>query len=160
MNAEWLTQLGDLRDDAARAQSIQCLSESYAHFMRGHAMDAAQIIRDGLLPAGAASGQIITIAPISFYSLCEHHLLPFFGTAEISYTADKHIMGLGKFPRVVEALSTRLWLQENLTAALADILFQNLQPKKLSVTLTARHLCLEMRGAQAGGTELITRAER
>jgi len=123
-------------------------------------MDTAQIIRDGLMPAGSAAGQQITIAPIPFYSLCEHHLLPFFGTVEISYTVGEFILGLGKFPRVIEALSARLWMQENLTTALADILTTGLKPKNISVTLTARHLCMEMRGTHMTGTQMITRADR
>ena len=123
-------------------------------------MDAAQMVLDGRIAAGAAAGQIITVAPISFYSVCEHHLLPFFGTAEITYTAGDWILGLGKFPRVVEALSARLTLQENLTAAIADVLQKNLQPKSLTVTLSARHLCLEMRGTHAAGTTLTTQTSR
>ncbi len=144
----------------ATAESLKLLSESYSHFCRGYQMDAARIIRDGRMAAGKASGQTITIAPINFYSLCEHHLLPFFGTAEITYTAGKYILGLGKFPRVVEALSARLWMQENLTAAIADVLMTELKPKNLTVTLSARHLCLEMRGAQATGTYMNTRINR
>jgi len=154
--SDWLENLGDARDDAARAQSIFKLHESYTHFTRGYQMDAGKIIQDGLMPAGAAAGQIITIAPIPFYSLCEHHLLPFFGTAEITYTAGDHILGLGKFPKLVEALSARLNLQEGLTAAVYDALHENLRPKNLSVSLEARHLCLDMRQGGITGTLLKT----
>lgn len=160
LEARWLQTVGDMRCEAMRVQSIQCLTESYTHFCRGYKIDAAQFVVDGRMIAGAAAGQEITIGPIAFYSLCEHHLLPFFGMAEISYTAGEWILGLGKFPRVVEALSARLWLQENLTDAIADILFENLRPKNITVTLYARHLCLEMRGAQASGVQLTTRAAR
>jgi len=144
----------------ATAESLKLLSESYAHFCRGYQIDAARIVTDGRIASGNAAGQQITIAPIQFYSLCEHHLLPFFGTVEISYTAGKFILGLGKFPRLVEALSARLWMQENLTAAIADALSAGLKAKNLTVTLTARHLCLEMRGAQTTGAQMITRENR
>jgi GTP cyclohydrolase I len=144
----------------ATPESLKLLSESYTHFCRGYKIDAAKILRDGRIPAGKATGQTITVAPIHFYSLCEHHLLPFFGTVEITYVANKYILGLGKFPRVVEALACRLWMQENLTTAITDALAAELKPKNLSVTLTARHLCLEMRGAQATGTQLTTRENR
>jgi len=157
---EWLRTLGDSRKKGCHQQSIKLLSESYAHFCRGYHMNAAQIIRDGLMSAGSAAGQQITIAPMPFYSLCEHHMLPFFGTVEISYTADEFILGLGKFPRVVEALSARLWMQENLTTVIADTLAAGLKAKQLSVTLTARHLCMEMRGTQTMGAQMITRVDR
>jgi GTP cyclohydrolase I len=153
---EWLQKLGDPRSEGASANSLKQFAESYAQFTRGYRMDPAQIILDGLMPANHAAGQTITAGPISFYSLCEHHLLPFFGTAEITYTAGEYILGLGKFPKVVEALSARLNIQENLTAAIWDALHAHLRPKSLSVSLEARHLCLDMRGGHGIGTLLKT----
>lgn len=153
---EWLKNIGDPRDNVARAQSLNCMATSYAHFLRGYQMNAAEIIRAGLMPAGAATGQTITVSPIPFYGVCEHHMLPFFGTAEITYTAGDYILGLGKFPRVVEALSARMNMQETLTAAIADALSQNLSPRAVTVTLNARHLCLEMRGTETAGAYLKT----
>ena len=158
--SEWLKSLGDPRSERECAESIQRLAESYEHFARGYQMEAAKIITEGLMPSGAAKGQTITIAPIPFYSLCEHHLLPFFGTAEVEYTAGEYILGLGKFPKVVEALSARITLQENLTAAIADAITVHLKPTSMTVTLTARHLCLEMRGTHMAGMELKTQAIR
>ena len=155
-SSDFLKTLGDPRSENECAESIQRLAESYEHFSRGYKIDAAKIITEGLMPSGAAKGQTITIAPIPFYSLCEHHLLPFFGTAEIEYMAGEYILGLGKFPKVVEALSARITLQENLTAAIADTLRAHLKPTSLTVTLAARHLCLEMRGAHAAGILLKT----
>ena len=156
LEAKWLHALGDIRNEEKREQSINLLSESYAHFLRGYKINATQILLEGRIAAGAATGQEITVGPLPFYSLCEHHMLPFFGTVEISYVANEYIFGLGKFPRVVEALSARLNLQETLTAAIADTLFEHLVPKKLAVTLEARHLCLEMRGTQTTGALLKT----
>lgn len=156
----WLQQLGDARGAAARTDSLHLLGESYEHFLRGYGMDAAKIISDGRIKADAAVGQEITVAPLPFYSLCEHHLLPFFGTVSITYAPREWILGLGKFPRLVEALSARLTLQETLTAAIADTLFENLNPHSCRLTVEARHLCLEMRGAQTISTAMITIATR
>jgi len=157
---EWLEKLGDPRAAAARAESLQNLADSYAHFCRGYEEDPQNIILGGRMAATHAAGQEVTVAPIPFYSLCQHHLLPFFGMVTITYRPREYILSLGRFPRLVEALSARLNLQEHLTAAIADALQQYLQPQTCAVTVEARHLCLEMRGTQTVGAQFITRAER
>ncbi|CAN5372887.1 GTP cyclohydrolase I FolE [soil metagenome] len=83
---------------------------------------------------------------ITFYSMCEHHLLPFFGTATIAYIPDKKIIGLSKLARTVDHFSRRLQNQERVTTQIADFLQNELSPKGVGVVLTARHLCMEMRG--------------
>lgn len=83
---------------------------------------------------------------ITFYSICEHHLLPFFGTATVAYIPDKKIIGLSKLARTVDHFSRRLQNQERITTQVADFLQKELSPKGVGVVLTARHLCMEMRG--------------
>lgn len=93
---------------------------------------------------------------ITFYSMCEHHLLPFFGTATVAYIPDKKIIGLSKLSRVVDHFSRRLQNQERVTTQIANFLNKELSPKGVGVVLTARHLCMEMRGIEKPGAETTT----
>lgn len=158
--ADWLKKFGDARSDDERAKSIRMLEESYARMLSGYKIDAAALITEGLLPAGTAMGQDITIGPLPFQSLCEHHLLPFTGNVQIIYTPDEHILGLGRFPRVIEAMCARLTLQENLTSEIADVFYEALKPKKITVTLAAHHMCLRLGHEETHATALTTTAKR
>lgn len=93
---------------------------------------------------------------ITFYSMCEHHLLPFFGTATIAYIPGDKIIGLSKLARTVDHFSRRLQNQERVTMQVADFLNKELSPKGVGVVLTARHLCMEMRGIEKPGAETTT----
>lgn len=93
---------------------------------------------------------------IPFYSMCEHHLLPFFGHGAIAYVPDKKIIGLSKLARTLEHFSRRLQTQERLTTQVAEYLQTKLQPKGIGVVLTGRHLCMEMRGVEKPGTQTTT----
>ncbi len=133
------------------------VSAAWEEMLAGYDQHADALTADALFPA--ESRDEIRVAGLAFYSVCEHHLLPFFGTADIRYTPGKKILGLSKFPVVVNVYARRLQVQERLTAQIADALAALLKPRKLEVTLTARHLCLEMRGQRQSG-ELITTAAR
>lgn len=93
---------------------------------------------------------------IPFYSLCEHHLLPFFGYGAIAYVPDKRIVGLSKLARTLAYFSRRLQTQERLTTQVSEFLAEKLEPKGVGVVLTARHLCMEMRGIEKPGTQTTT----
>lgn len=93
---------------------------------------------------------------IAFYSLCEHHLLPFFGYGAIAYIPDKKIVGLSKLARTLTHFSRRLQTQERITTQVAELLQDKLHPKGIGVVLTARHLCMEMRGIEKPGTQTTT----
>ena len=93
---------------------------------------------------------------IAFYSLCEHHLLPFFGYGSVAYIPRDKIVGLSKLARTLEHFSRRLQTQERMTTQVAEFLEEKLQPKGIGVVLTARHLCMEMRGVQKPGTQTTT----
>jgi GTP cyclohydrolase I len=144
-------------DRAALRATPERVSAAWDELLSGYGQHADALIADALFPA--ESRDEVRVAGLAFHSVCEHHLLPFFGIADIRYTPGKKILGLSKFPAVVNAYARRLQVQERLTAQIADALAAVLKPKRLEVTLTARHLCLEMRGQRQGG-ELITTAER
>lgn len=106
------------------------------------------------------SDEIVIVRGIRFVSLCEHHVLPFVGTAAVGYIPSGRIVGLSKIPRLVEALSRRLQVQEELTSEIAQAMFRHptLNPKGVAVFLKAKHSCMAMRGVRAEGGEMITSA--
>ncbi len=104
--------------------------------------------------------EMVVQTNITFYSLCEHHLLPFFGTGTIAYIPDKHIIGLSKLARMLDHFSRRLQNQERITSQVADCLQKNTKAKGVGVVLNARHLCMEMRGVQKPGATTATSALR
>lgn len=100
--------------------------------------------------------EIIVEKDIPFYSLCEHHTLPFFGVATIAYVPDKKIVGLSKIPRVLDKFAHNLQNQERITMQIAEYLSDFLEPKGVAVSLSARHMCMEMRGVKKPHTETRT----
>ncbi|WP_302046519.1 GTP cyclohydrolase I [Leuconostoc lactis] len=99
---------------------------------------------------------MVVVEGIPFYSMCEHHLLPFFGTVDVAYVPDGEIIGLSKVPRLVDWASRRPSVQENLTHLIADEMQRIVHPKGLAVNVTARHMCMEMRGINQPGTQTNT----
>jgi len=106
------------------------------------------------------SDEMIVLSPIPFYTLCAHHVVPFYGEAHVAYIPDRLIAGLSKFPRLVKQLSKGLWVQENLTTHIADVLIDKLAPLGVAVTLQAEHLCMAMRGVRQPGVITTTSAMR
>lgn len=112
----------------------------------GYNMDPKEILRSALFHEDYK--QIVIVKDIEIYSLCEHHMLPFFGKAHIGYIPNGTVVGLSKIPRVVEAYARRLQLQERLTAQIKDCLQEVLNPIGVAVVIEAQHLCMSMRGIQ------------
>lgn len=104
------------------------------------------------------SDEIVIVKDIAYYSLCEHHLVPFFGTAAVAYIPNGRIVGLSKIPRTVDFFSRRLQNQERITKQVADFLQEKLNPVGVAVVLTGRHMCMEMRGVQKPGCVTTTSA--
>lgn len=138
----------DLKKTPARvAKSLKFLTG-------GSSIDPDKIL-EGALFDHEGDGPVL-VKDLAFYSMCEHHLLPFFGSATIAYVPDGKLVGLSKLPRVVDAFSRRLQVQERLTRQIADTLFNSLKPISLGVRLEARHLCMEMRGVMKPGSIITT----
>lgn len=146
-------QRGGLKETPIR------VAKAWHHWTRGYKMDPKAVLKvfeDG----GETYDQMVTVKDIPFYSHCEHHLAPFFGTATIAYIPDKKIVGLSKLSRVLDIFAARLQVQERLTDQVADALWTHLQPKGVGVLARARHLCMESRGICKQGHETITTALR
>lgn len=108
----------------------------------------------------AEGSEMVVVKGIEFYSLCEHHMLPFFGHAHIAYIPQKKILGLSKFARVVDVFARRMQVQERMTSQIADALMESLDPVGLAVVTEASHLCMMMRGVEKQGSSTRTSAMR
>jgi GTP cyclohydrolase I len=102
--------------------------------------------------------EMVVVKEIDFFSLCEHHMVPFFGKCHVAYLPNGRILGLSKIPRLVDAFARRLQVQERLTQQIADALQQNLEPKGVAVVMEAQHLCVMMRGVEKQNTKMVTSA--
>ena len=123
---------------------------------QGYEMNATEILQSAMFSEDYS--QMVLVKEIEFYSLCEHHLLPFFGKAHIAYIPDGNIVGLSKLPRVVDAFSRRLQVQERLTNEIRDCIQDTLKPKGVAVVMAARHLCMQMRGVEKQSSLTTTSA--
>jgi GTP cyclohydrolase I len=130
---------GLLKTPVRAAKALQFLTHGYD-------LNPEEILRSALFQEDYQ--QIVVVKDIEIYSLCEHHLLPFFGKAHVGYIPNGTIVGLSKIPRVVEAFSRRLQLQERLTTQIKDCIQQVLNPRGVAVVIEAQHLCVSMRGIQ------------
>ena len=123
---------------------------------QGYEMNASDILQSAMFSEDYS--QMVLVKEIEFYSLCEHHLLPFLGKAHIAYIPDGNIVGLSKLPRVVDAFSRRLQVQERLTNEIRDCIQDTLNPKGVAVVMEARHLCMQMRGVEKQSSITTTSA--
>jgi len=143
---EAITLLGE---DPAR-EGLEKTPERVAKAMQfltyGYKIDPCDILKSAVFEEEYR--QMVIVKDIDFYSLCEHHLLPFFGKAHVAYIPNKKITGLSKIARVVDALSRRLQIQERLTTQIKDCIQQTLNPLGVMVVIEAQHMCMQMRGVQ------------
>ena len=127
----------------------------YAELTAGYHVDPGRLINGAIFDV-PTTREMVVVKEIPFYSLCEHHLLPFFGTAAVAYIPDGRVIGLSKIPRIVEMYARRLQVQERLTSQIADFLMEHLRPKGVGVVMEATHLCAVMRGVRKPGTVMTT----
>jgi GTP cyclohydrolase I len=113
---------------------------------QGYRQDAVEILKGAMFKESYS--EMVIIKDIEVYSLCEHHMLPFFGKAHVAYIPDGHIVGLSKIPRVVDVFARRLQVQERLTDDIVECINQTLKPKGVAVVIEAAHMCMMMRGVQ------------
>ena len=155
---EMLEQLGEdptregLRHTPARVEA------SLKWLTRGYGMNVDEVIGDALFEEKHES--MICVRDIEIYSMCEHHMLPFFGRAHVAYLPNGRIVGLSKIPRVVEVFARRLQVQERLTDQVAEALCRVLTPLGVGVVIEAYHLCMMMRGVEKQSSKTITSALR
>lgn len=147
-------------EDAGREgldQTPRRIAQMYAEMFAGLQQDPRDLLR---VQFQEQHKEMVILKNIPFYSLCEHHFLPFHGVAHVGYVPEGRIVGISKIARVVDLLARRPQLQERLTGQIADAVMDGLQPDGVAVVIEAEHLCLTMRGAQKPGTVVITSAIR
>ena len=130
------------------------VAQALAFLTKGYDQDIREIINGALFPL--EYDEMVIVRDIDFYSLCEHHLLPFFGKCHIGYIPGKQVVGLSKLPRIVEALSRRIQVQERLTVEIAETLKAALNPLGVGVVIEAQHLCMMMRGVEKQNAIAVT----
>ena len=131
------------------------LARTFLELTRGYAMDPVATLQSAVFHE--EYDQMVVVKDIEFYSLCEHHILPFFGKVHVAYIPNGNIVGLSKIPRMVDIFSHRLQVQERLTKQICDCIQETLEPKGVIVVLEAQHLCMQMRGVEKQGAYTVTR---
>ena len=152
--------LEGIGEDAGREGLLETperIARMYEELFAGMDQDAAEPLSRQFEVSEAG---IVLEKDITFYSMCEHHMLPFFGKAHVAYLPDGRVAGLSKLARTVEVYARRLQLQERLTAQVADALMEHLKPKGAMVLLEAEHMCMTMRGVKKPGSRTVTVAAR
>jgi len=143
---EVLKDIGEDPDREGLLKTPERVAKSMQYLTHGYQLDPAEILRSAMFTEEYS--QMVIIKDIELYSLCEHHLIPFFGKAHIAYIPNGHIVGLSKIPRVVDAFAARLQVQERLTDEIRDCIQNTLNPLGVAVVIEAKHLCMLMRGVQ------------
>lgn len=153
-----LDELGVDRGDPNLRETPQRVAAMFLEMFHGLKEGAEPAVT--VFPNEEGYSAMVMEREIPFYSMCAHHLVPFYGHAHIAYIPGKHIVGLSKIPRILEFYAKRPQIQERLTEQVADYLWQRLEPAGVMVVIEARHLCMEMRGVKKPGTLTVTSAIR
>ena len=154
-------QLELLGEDPSRdglVKTPERVATSLGWLTRGYTMSVEEVIGDAVFEEDHES--MVMVRDIELYSMCEHHMLPFFGRAHIAYIPDGRIVGLSKLPRIIEVFARRLQVQERLTEQVAEAIEEVLQPRGVGVVIEAVHLCMMMRGVEKQNSSTITSAMR
>jgi GTP cyclohydrolase IA len=150
--------IGEDPERQGLVKTPQRVANALTWLTRGYELDVAAVVGDAVFEEPHSS--MVMVRDIELYSLCEHHLLPFFGKAHIAYIPDDKIVGLSKLPRIVEVFARRLQVQERLTEEIAQAIQDVLNPKGVGVVIEAYHLCMMMRGVQKQNSQTVTSAVR
>ncbi len=156
--AEQLRRLGVDLTASGLVGTPRRVTDSLQWLTRGYRTTVREAIGDGVF--AEAHDNMIIVRDIELYSLCEHHMLPFFGKAHIAYISNGRLLGLSKFARIVEVFSRRLQVQERLTDQIADAIQDAVEPEGVGVVIEADHLCMMMRGVEKQNSRTITSAVR
>ena len=146
--------IGENPEREGLQRTPQRVGEAFQFLTKGYRENPKEILQSALFRADCK--QMVIVKDIEFYSLCEHHLMPFFGKVHVAYLPDGHITGLSKIARVVETYARRLQVQEQLTSEICHCIQNGLNARGVMVVIEAQHLCMEMRGVQKPGTLTVT----
>ncbi|MBN1282257.1 MAG: GTP cyclohydrolase I FolE [Proteobacteria bacterium] len=151
-----LERLGEDPEREGLRRTPARVKESFEFLTEGYRQDPKKLIENSVF--SDKHEEMVLVRDIPIYSLCEHHLLPFFGKAHVGYIPNEKIVGISKIARMVDLFARRLQVQERMTNQIANTLMETLKPKGVAVVIDAEHLCMQMRGVQKRGTSVITSA--
>jgi GTP cyclohydrolase IA len=151
---EILEEIGETPDRPGLLGTPERVHRMYTELTAGYHVDPDRLLNGAIFDVGYS--EMVVVKDIPFYSLCEHHLLPFFGTAAVAYIPRGKVVGLSKIPRIVEMFARRLQVQERMTQEIAELFESRLAPQGVGVVLEATHLCAVMRGVRKPGTVMTT----
>lgn len=151
---EILTRIGEDPDRQGLLQTPERVARALAFLTRGYRQQLDDVVNEAVFDE--KYDEMVIVKDIHFYSLCEHHLLPFFGVAHVAYVPDGRVIGLSKIPRIVDLFARRLQLQERLTVQIAGALQDILRPEGVGVVIDAQHMCMSMRGVEKQHARAVT----
>ena len=152
-----LEHMGEDPDREGLVKTPYRVARAFEYLTKGYQQDPKEILNQAKFTEEDYQ-EMVVVRDIDFYSMCEHHILPFFGRANVAYIPRHHIVGLSKIPRLVEVFSRRLQVQERLTTQIANTIMEVLDPLGVGVIIRAEHLCMRMRGVEKQNSEVTTSA--
>ncbi len=154
--AEQLKLIGENPKREGLLRTPHRVAKAMEFFTSGYKRDIASVLNGAIF--NEQYSEMVIVKDIDFFSMCEHHMLPFFGRAHVAYIPDGKIVGLSKIPRIVDVFARRLQVQERLTRQIADTLYEYLHPVGVGVVIEARHMCMMMRGVEKQNSLATTSA--
>ncbi len=153
---EILKEIGEKPERDGLLKTPERVAKAMLYLTQGYDLDAKEILSSAMFKEDYS--QMVIVKDIEVYSMCEHHMLPFFGKAHVAYIPNGHVVGLSKIPRVVDVFARRLQVQERLTNEIRDCIQDTLQPYGVGIVIECRHLCMSMRGVQKQNSVTTTSA--
>ena len=151
-----LKQIGENPEREGLQKTPERVAKAMLYLTQGYELDAKKILKSAMFKEEYS--QMVVVKDIEVYSMCEHHMLPFFGKAHVAYIPNGHVVGLSKIPRIVDVFARRLQVQERLTNEIRDCIQDTLNPLGVGVVIECRHLCMSMRGVQKQNSVTTTSA--
>jgi len=152
-----LKHMGEDPDREGLLKTPYRVARAFEYLTKGYQQDPKEVINNAIFTEEDYS-EMIVVKDIDFFSMCEHHILPFFGRANVAYIPDKRIVGISKVARLVDVYARRLQVQERITTQVANTLMEELNPLGVGVIITAEHLCMRMRGVEKQNSIVTTSA--
>jgi GTP cyclohydrolase I len=153
---QWIAAIGEDPEREGLRGTPRRAADAWAYMTRGYKQDPATVLNSAIFEVEA--NHMVIVRDIEIYSLCEHHMLPFFGVCHIGYIPRGKVVGVSKLARLADLYARRLQLQERLTNQIARTLMDSLQPEGVGVIIEARHLCMMMRGVEKQNSRMVTSA--